>query len=60
MAMKDIDMIIANPMISIAGINLEYFSVLKISLIAVAIGNEANIPANSAITKDAFKYIDKL
>lgn len=52
MKMNEITIIRANPMNSIIEIYIEYFSMLKISLIQVEIGNEANIPKNSASTKD--------
>jgi hypothetical protein len=58
--MNDITIIRTNPITSIVGINLGYISILKISLIQVAIGNEANIPKNSASTKDVLEYIDKV
>jgi hypothetical protein len=57
--MNDITIIRTNPITSIVGINLGYISILKISLIQVAIGNEANIAKNSASTKDVLEYIDK-
>ena len=58
--MNDITIIRTNPITSIVGINLGYISILKISLIQVAIGNEANIAKNSASTKDVLEYIDKV